>query len=125
MEKERDCIQVEGRSERKGEPEEEKSRRGRKERGVIYASLGTRFYLSPPCELFYIGDLIKSNKSQHTRAHTHIHKHAHTAATAPPDSQIMNISFPYTLRINLDYGALHGTSFMLFIGLKYANRPGA
>lgn len=116
----------------RGKIREKRRARGRKkperkgkERGVIYASLGTRFYLFSPCELFYIGDLIKSNKSQHTRAHTHIHKHAHTAATAPPDSRIMNISFPYTLRINLDYGALHGTSFMLFIGLKYANRPGA
>lgn len=72
-EKKRDCIQAEGRSERKGEPEEEKSQRGRKERGVIYASLGTRFYLFPPCELFYIGDLIKSNKSQHTHTYTSTH----------------------------------------------------
>lgn len=72
-EKKRDCIQAEGRSERKGEPEEEKSQRGKKERGVIYASLGTRFYLSPPCELFYIGDLIKSNKSQHTHTYTSTH----------------------------------------------------
>lgn len=48
-----------GRRGKKAEGREEKS-------GVIYASLGTRLYLSSPCELFYIGDLIRSNKSQHT-----------------------------------------------------------
>lgn len=42
-----------------------------KKSGVIYASLGTRLYLSSPCELFYIGDLIRSNKSQHTHTYSH------------------------------------------------------
>lgn len=51
-----------GRRGRKEERREEKS-------GVIYASLGTRLYLPSPCELFYIADLIKSNKSQHARTH--------------------------------------------------------
>lgn len=54
---------------------------GRREEksGVIYASLGTPLYLSSPCELFYIADLIKSNKSQHV----HVHAHAPTASAAP------------------------------------------
>ena len=51
----------------------ERQRRKGKEPGVIYASLGTRLYLFFPCELFYIGDLIKSNKSQCTHTHTHTH----------------------------------------------------
>lgn len=69
----------------RGKIREKRRARGRKkperkgkERGVIYASLGTRFYLFSPCELFYIGDLIKSNKSQHTRARAHTHTQAHT-----------------------------------------------
>lgn len=50
---------------------------GREEKsGVIYASLGTRLYLSSPCELFYIADLIKSNKSRR------VHARARTAAAA-------------------------------------------
>lgn len=41
-----------------------------------------------PCELFYISDLIKSNKSQCA----HIHKYKHTATTALPASGIVSIS---------------------------------
>lgn len=65
-------------------------RKGREEGepGVIYASLGTRLYLFFPRELFYISDLIKSNKSQCA----HIHKYKHTATTALPASGIVSIS---------------------------------
>lgn len=99
-EKMRDCIWAEERSEKANERQRrtERQRKG-KEPGVIYASLGTRLYLFfSPCELFYIGDLIKSNKSQ--CAHTH--KYAHTATTAPPDSGIVNISSRHPLHPEIE-----------------------
>lgn len=55
-----------------------------------------------PWELFYICDLIKSNKSQCT----HTHKRTHTATTTPPDSGIVNISSHHLLHPRLNKSRL-------------------
>lgn len=51
-EKKRDCIQAEGRSERKGEPEEEKSREEGKSVVLFMPPSALVFTFSPPASCF-------------------------------------------------------------------------
>jgi len=112
MEKKQEIVygqRKDQRGERKQEAKEERKAEGKgEEPGVIYASLGTRLYLFFPWKLFYICDLIKSNKSQcpHTHTHTHTPTSTHTATTTSPDSGIVNISSHHLLHPRLNKSRL-------------------